>query len=116
ISRSAYRVGGYGHARGKRLEQNEAERIGEAREHEHIGRSVSLSELLAVLRSGKQCVGVEGRKLCGLRSAADQHLASGKVEVEKGLDVLLNGDAADVEGDRLRDVEANRPRPGQTRD
>jgi hypothetical protein len=40
-------------------------------------------------------------------------LPSGKVEVEKGLDVLLNGDAADVEEDRLRAVEAHRPRPEQ---
>src|SRR4029078_9506846 len=78
-----------------------------------VGSVVSWSELLAVLRTGEQRVGIVLAKLCGLRSSADQHLPSGKVEVEKGLDVLLNGDAANVEEDRLRAIEEHRPRPEQ---
>ena len=48
-----------------------------------------------------------------MRPAADQHLAAGKVEIEKGLDVLLDGDAADIEEDRLLAEQAHLARPEQ---
>src|SRR5262249_8701742 len=113
VPRAACRISRDRHAGSKRLEQNEAECVGEAREHEDVGRGISLRELFAMLRTGEQRMGIRPSKLCGLRAPSDQDFAYGKVEVEKGLDVFLNGDAADIEKDGPRSVEADRPRSEQ---
>jgi hypothetical protein len=55
-----------------------------------------LRQGLALARAGEQRVGIEPLQLVGLRPAADQDLAAGQIEIEKGPDVLLHGDTADV--------------------
>jgi len=111
VLRSADRIGRNGHAARHGFQQDQAERVGEAREDEDVGRGVCLGQLLAVLRPGEDGVRVFLGEGSGLRPSPRQHLLARQIEGQECLDVLLNRDPADIEEDGVLAEKADVPGP-----
>ncbi len=47
-------------------------------------------------------IGIFGDQRGALRAAADHHLGTRQIEIEESLEILVDGDAADIEEDRAR--------------
>src|SRR5262249_37557009 len=62
-------------------------------------------EVFAEFRPGKMDGGIALLQLIELWTAADYSLGSGQIELEKGLDVLLDRNAPDVEKDGARQMK-----------
>ena len=106
VFRPADRVGRNRNAARQRFEQHETERIGKAWKDKDIGRGVGLGQTLAFARAREHGVRIKPLELFGLRTSTDQDLAAWQIEIEKGLDILLDGDAADIKKDRAFAEEA----------
>ena len=101
------------HAARQRLEKNQAEGIGAARKHEDIGGGISLRKLFARARAEKDRIRIGPLESRARRSVADDNLGPGKIETEKGIEILLDRDATDREEDRARQAEISRARMKQ---
>src|SRR5690606_12379906 len=62
-------------------------------------------EFLAAPGAEKQSARIPGPQGFERRTTVDDQLGAGKVEREEGLDVLFDGDAADIEEDRAGIIE-----------
>ena len=105
--RVADHVAGPGHrkrrdrqAARQRLQQHQAEGVGLAREHEDVGGGIDLRQFLAVPRAEKHRFRIVSLQRRARRPVADDHLGAGQIEIEEGLEILLDRDAADTEKDR----------------
>ena len=95
-------------AAGQRLQDDEAECVGQAREDEDVAAGIGGGELRAVTRAGEVDRGM-GAAQCGeLRAAADHYLGARQVEVEKGADILLHRNPADIGEHRARQIPGAR--------
>ncbi|ABA51161.1 hypothetical protein BURPS1710b_1413 [Burkholderia pseudomallei 1710b] len=105
VDGARHRIGGDGRAARERFEQHEPERVGAAREHEHVGCRIYLGELR--LRQHAEVIRLRiARFELGERGAlARDPFRAGQVELQERLDVLLDRDAADIQEDRPRGVE-----------
>ena len=100
-------------AAGQRLEQHQAERIGLAREHEHVGAGIDFRQFLAVPGAEKHRVGKLALQRSPRRAVADHHLGAGQVEFEESFEILLDRHAAYTQIDRRRQAEIGDPRMEQ---
>ena len=83
------------------FEDDKAERVGEAREDEAVGVGETRAEFLALFHAEEVRVLVLFLQCVEQRSVADDNFGAGQVGLEEGRDVFLDGDAADIEPDRL---------------
>ena len=107
VDRTGDRIGGDRHAAGHGLEVDEAEGIGPARKHHDVGRRQVHREILAepiaqIYRVRKLLL--EPRSF---GAVADHDLGAGPVHFQECLDILFDGDSADIGGDRARQREKN---------
>ena len=105
VERAGDRKGRDRQAGGQRLEQHDAEGVGEAREDEHVGGGIDPRQILA--RQGAEEAGlrISSLELAAGRAVADDDLRAGQIEAQEGLEVLLHGDAADIEEDGRRRIQ-----------
>ncbi len=69
-------------------------------------------QLFAYLGAGEHHIAIFAAQIVQLRAVADHQFGPRQIERQEGLDVLLDGDTADIEMDRLGQVEqARRQRP-----
>ena len=109
IPRAGDRIGRHRHAAGQRLQLHDAEGVGLAGEHEHVGRRQVPGQHLAFEMSEEHRIREAVAQIGLLRPVADHHLGAGQVEREERLQVLLDGDAPDADEQRARQVERYRP-------
>ena len=103
------RVGGDRHARGQRLEQDEAKGVGEARKDEDVAAHVMPGEFLPEPGASEVDLGIPRPERGQLRAGADHELtAADDRQAEEIIKVLLDRDPADVEMDGPRQVERGR--------
>ena len=102
------------HAARQRLQQHQAEGVGAAREHEHVGGGVDLGQRLALARAEKHRVGIGLRELSARRPIADHELGAGQIELEKRLEIFpppparRSGRSAAADRARARERGRNR--------
>ena len=94
----------------QRFELHDAEGVGEAREHEDVGRRQMRGQIRALLFAEKSGLRIAALQLGRLRSVADHDLGSRQVQREKRLEVLFDRDAAHGHEDRPRQIELGRHR------
>ena len=95
VARPGHRKSGNRQAAGEGLQQHEAERVGPAREHEDVGRRIDLRQCLALPGAEEHRMRIFPLQRDARRAVADDELGARQIEVEKGLEVFLDGDAAD---------------------
>ncbi len=93
------------HAARQGFEQHQAERVGAAREHEHVGSGINPRQFLAMLAAEKHRVRIGPRQLRARRSVADHDFGAGQIELKKGLDILFHRQAPDGQEYRPRQIE-----------
>ena len=124
VDRPGDRKGGDRHAAGQRLDQDEAERVGTAGEDEDVGGGDVRRQRAVLKIPEKPRPRISRAQRLQRRTLADDDLCALRVEREKRLDVLLDGDTAGIEEDRPRiavevlpagpeklEVDAARPAP-----
>src|SRR5580704_10932923 len=79
VLRTGNRKSSNRNAAGERLELHDAERVGQAWKHEHVGARQMRSENAVVQHAEKLCVGELALELRFLRSGADDDLGAGQI-------------------------------------
>src|SRR5712671_3269829 len=110
VARTGHRKRRHRQAACERLEQNEAKRVGLAREHEDVGGGIGLRQLLAVPRTQKHGSRIVAGQRGARRSVTDNHLGTGQIEFEKRLEILFDRNAADAQKDRAWQPKVDRAR------
>ena len=95
-------------ATGQRFELNHAKRVGEAREHEHVGRGEMRGEVLPGLLAEEDGIRIFAFELGLLRSIADHDLGARQIQRQERFEILLHRDAAHGHEDRSRQIELSR--------
>ena len=105
VAWSGHRKCGHRKAARQRLQQYQAESVGLARKHEHVGGGIGFRQGFALPRAKEHRL----RIFCGERRArrpiTDDHLGAGQIEIEKSLQILFDRDPADADEDRARQAE-----------
>jgi hypothetical protein len=115
VARTGDRKRGDGHAAGQRLQQHQAERIGHARENEHVGHRIDVGQRLAEQFAEENRTGKVPLQRRALRPVADDDLRAGKIECEKGAEILFHRQTPDGQKNGTRIGFRPRLRPEQRR-
>src|SRR5262249_14949074 len=92
----------------ERLELNDTERVGFAREDEDVRRRHVSGQSLAFLEAKEPDIREALPQLGFLGALSDHDLRARKIEREKRFEILLNRDATDTEEDRARQIKFER--------
>ncbi len=95
-------------AAGQRFELHDAERVGEAREHEHVGGGQMRRQILALLLAEEFRFRIFLRQRRLLRAVADHDLGSRQIQRQKRFEILFDRDPAHGHEDRPRQIELGR--------
>ncbi len=102
----------HGHPAGQRLDHHIAESVGPGRKDERIGAAIGGYQIRADQRAGEDRLRVAIAEFFPLRTVADDHFGSGHVELEEGLDILFDRDAANMQQNRPFPIEKPGARAG----
>ncbi|MNV23592.1 hypothetical protein D3C71_1146130 [compost metagenome] len=94
----------HGRAASHRLQHHQAERVGQAGKHEHIGRGVERWQRVVLLHAQEDRIGKALFQPRLVRARPHHHLAARQVQRQKGIQVLLARHAAHTQIDRARQM------------
>ncbi len=97
IERSGHRKGRDRHARRHRLEQDDAERVGQARENKHVGGGIVLSKGLPDLWPSESHLRILRAERFEGRTTADDDFRDGERQIEKRLDSVRAAERARIQ-------------------
>ena len=110
VERAGHRIGRDWHATRQRLEQDEAERVGQAREHEDIGAGIDFREIDAAPRTEEMGMRIGVLQSRAIGAVADDDFRPRQIERQEGAEILLDRKSADEEKDRPRQRQDARAR------
>src|SRR3569833_3494334 len=102
VDRAGYRKCRNGHSAGERLDHRQTESVGEAGKNQDIGAANHTGQLSAMAVADELLVRVARCEVGSLGPVTDDHLGTLDLEIEKGVDVLFDGQPAAVGHDRAR--------------
>src|SRR5580700_12081522 len=105
VLRAGDRKSGDWNTAGERFELHDAERVGEAWKHEHVGTGQVRGENAVVQHAEKFCVGEFSPEFGFLGSGADDDLGAGQIERQERFEILFDGYSTNRHEDRPRQAE-----------
>src|SRR5882757_4707134 len=99
VERARHRIARDRDAGGERLDHDQTERVGAAGEDEAVGLGIAHRQLVGVDRAEEARIPVAAFEILELRAAAYHPLGARQIEIEEGLDVLLDREPSGVEPD-----------------
>ena len=108
VQRAGHRKRRDRRAAGQRFQLHDAESVGQAREHEHVGGRQMRGQFRALLLAEEFCLRIAPLEFRALRAVADHDLGARQVERQERFEILLDRDAAHGHEDRPRQIQRRR--------
>src|SRR5262245_22780840 len=107
VARTLHREGRDRQAACEGFQQHKPEGVGLAGEYEDIAGRIYLCELFAMPRAEEYGLRIPALQFRPRRTVADDYLGAGQIEIEEGLQVLLDRDPADAQEHRRRQADVD---------